>query len=82
MQQTNMLINVSWIAEMPLFIPIIIVAVLCAILGTITGLAIAVLKVPHIATLSMQLVLYVHLQFILIDPLMVHNQLVYIKEND
>lgn len=60
MQQTEYAYKMyPGLAEMPLFIPIIIVAVLCAILGTITGLAIAVLKVPPIiATLSMQLVLY------------------------
>ncbi|HKL99546.1 MAG TPA: galactose/methyl galactoside ABC transporter permease MglC [Mobilitalea sp.] len=47
------------LGELPLIIPILVVAVICAILGTITGLSIAVLKVPPIiATLSMQLVLY------------------------
>lgn len=47
------------LAEMPLIVPILIVAVMCAILGALTGLTIAVLKVPPIiATLSMQLALY------------------------
>lgn len=47
------------LAELPLIVPILVVAVLCAIIGTITGLTIAVLKVPPIiATLSMQLALY------------------------
>lgn len=47
------------LAEMPLIVPILIVAVMCAILGSLTGIAIAVFKVPPIiATLSMQLALY------------------------
>lgn len=45
--------------ELPLIVPILLVMVLCAVLGTLTGLTIAVLKVPPIiATLSMQLALY------------------------
>jgi methyl-galactoside transport system permease protein len=45
--------------ELPLIVPILLVIVICAILGVITGITIAVLKVPPIiATLAMQLVLY------------------------
>lgn len=60
MQQTDYAYKMyPELAELPLIIPILVVAVLCAILGTITGLTIAVLKVPPIiATLSMQLALY------------------------
>lgn len=60
MQQTEYAYKMyPGLAEMPLIVPILIAMVLCAILGVITGLTIAVLKVPPIiATLSMQLVLY------------------------
>jgi methyl-galactoside transport system permease protein len=60
MQQTDYAYKMyPQLAEMPLIVPILLVMVLCAILGTITGLTIAVLKVPPIiATLSMQLALY------------------------
>lgn len=60
MQQTEYAYKMyPGLAEMPLMIPILLVAAICAVLGMITGLAIAVLKVPPIiATLSMQLVLY------------------------
>lgn len=60
MQQTNYAYKMyPNLAELPLIVPILVVAVMCAILGTITGLAIAILKVPPIiATLSMQLALY------------------------
>lgn len=60
MQQTSYAYKMyPELAELPLIIPILVVAVVCAILGTITGLTIAVLKVPPIiATLSMQLALY------------------------
>jgi methyl-galactoside transport system permease protein len=45
--------------ELPIIVPVIIVIVLCAILGTMTGMAISLLKVPPIiATLAMQLILY------------------------
>lgn len=45
--------------ELPLIVPILLVIVICALLGAITGTAIAVLKVPPIiATLAMQLILY------------------------
>ncbi|MFA9464895.1 MAG: galactose/methyl galactoside ABC transporter permease MglC [Velocimicrobium sp.] len=45
--------------ELPLIVPILIVVVLCAILGSLTGIAVALLKVPPIiATLAMQLILY------------------------
>ncbi|PPK74519.1 monosaccharide ABC transporter membrane protein (CUT2 family) [Lacrimispora xylanisolvens] len=47
------------LSELPLIVPILLVIVICAILGAITGTAIAVLKVPPIiATLAMQLILY------------------------
>lgn len=47
------------LAELPLIVPILVVMVLCALLGTITGIAVALLKVPPIiATLAMQLILY------------------------
>ncbi|MDD3139027.1 MAG: galactose/methyl galactoside ABC transporter permease MglC [Lachnospiraceae bacterium] len=45
--------------ELPLIVPILLVIVLCAILGTLTGIAVSLLKVPPIiATLAMQLILY------------------------
>ncbi len=45
--------------ELPIIIPILLVMVLCAILGCITGVAVAIFKVPpFIATLAMMLVLY------------------------
>ena len=45
--------------ELPLIIPILVVVVLCMLLGTFTGIAVSLLKVPPIiATLAMQLILY------------------------
>ncbi|MDD2972784.1 MAG: galactose/methyl galactoside ABC transporter permease MglC [Lachnospiraceae bacterium] len=45
--------------ELPLIVPVLLVVVLCAILGTLTGIAVSLLKVPPIiATLAMQLILY------------------------
>jgi methyl-galactoside transport system permease protein len=47
------------LAELPIIVPVLVVAVLCAVLGCLTGVAVAVLKVPPIiATLAMQLILY------------------------
>ena len=45
--------------ELPLIVPILVVVVLCLLLGTLTGIAVSLLKVPPIiATLAMQLILY------------------------
>lgn len=45
--------------ELPLIVPILLVVVLCALLGALTGMAVSLLKVPPIiATLAMQLILY------------------------
>lgn len=45
--------------ELPLIVPLITVVVICALLGMISGICVAVLKVPPIiATLAMQLILY------------------------
>lgn len=45
--------------ELPIFVPILLVMVLCAVLGLITGVAVAIFKVPpFIATLAMMLILY------------------------
>ncbi len=47
------------LAEMPIIVPILVVAATCGILGGITGVAVAIFKVPpFIATLAMQLILY------------------------
>ena len=45
--------------ELPIIVPLLIVVVICAVLGAISGACVAILKVPPIiATLAMQLVLY------------------------
>ena len=45
--------------ELPLIVPIVVVIVICIILGSLTGITVALLKVPPIiATLAMQLILY------------------------
>lgn len=45
--------------ELPLIVPLVTVVVICALLGMISGICVAVLKVPPIiATLAMQLILY------------------------
>lgn len=45
--------------QLPIIVPLMVVIVLCAMLGVISGICIAYLKVPSIiATLAMQLVLY------------------------
>jgi len=45
--------------ELPIFVPIILVIVLCGLLAAISGVVIAKFKVPpFIATLAMQLILY------------------------
>lgn len=47
------------LADMPIIVPILVVAATCGILGGITGVAVAIFKVPpFIATLAMQLILY------------------------
>lgn len=47
------------LAELPLIVPLLLVVALCAVLGLLSGVCVAVLKVPPIiATLAMQLVLY------------------------
>ncbi len=45
--------------ELPIFVPILLVMAICAGLGLITGVAVAIFKVPpFIATLAMMLILY------------------------
>lgn len=45
--------------ELPIIVPILLVMAICGILGAITGVAVAVFKVPSfIASLSMMLILY------------------------
>lgn len=45
--------------DLPIIVPVLVVVLLCAVLGGITGTAVAVFKVPpFIATLAMQLILY------------------------
>ena len=45
--------------ELPIIVPLLTVVVICAVLGMISGICVAVLKVPPIiATLAMQLILY------------------------
>lgn len=45
--------------ELPVIVPILLVMVICALLGTITGVAVSIFKVPpFIATLAMSLILY------------------------
>jgi methyl-galactoside transport system permease protein len=45
--------------QLPVIVPLLIIMVMCAMLGVISGICIAYLKVPSIiATLAMQLVLY------------------------
>lgn len=45
--------------ELPIYVPILVVMAICALLGLITGLAVAIFKVPpFIATLAMSLILY------------------------
>ena len=45
--------------ELPIIVPILVVMLICAILGGITGLTVAIFKVPpFVATLAMSLVLY------------------------
>lgn len=47
------------LATLPIIVPILIVVGVCALLGVITGVAIAIFKVPpFIATLAMSLILY------------------------
>jgi methyl-galactoside transport system permease protein len=47
------------LSEMPIIVPILLVMAICGILGAITGLAVAIFKVPSfIASLSMMLILY------------------------
>ncbi len=47
------------LAELPIIVPLLVVVVICAVLGMLSGICVAVLKVPPIiATLAMQLVLY------------------------
>ena len=51
------------LAELPVIVPFLVVAAICAVLGMLSGICVAVLKVPPIidriiATLAMQLVLY------------------------
>lgn len=47
------------LATLPIIVPILIVVSVCALLGVITGVAIAIFKVPpFIATLAMSLILY------------------------
>ena len=44
--------------ELPIIVPLLTVVVICAVLGMISGICVAVLKVPPIiATLAMQLIL-------------------------
>ena len=45
--------------ELPIIVPLLVVAAICAVCGTLSGLCVAQLKVPPIiATLAMQLILY------------------------
>ena len=45
--------------ELPIIVPILLVMVICALFGLITGLAVSIFKVPpFIATLAMSLILY------------------------
>lgn len=45
--------------ELPIIVPILLVMLVCAILGCITGITVAIFKVPpFIATLAMMLILY------------------------
>jgi len=45
--------------ELPIIVPILLVMVICAVLGLITGVAVSIFKVPpFIATLAMSLILY------------------------
>lgn len=45
--------------ELPIIVPLLLVLMVCLVLGGISGLAVAVFKVPpFIATLAMQLILY------------------------
>jgi len=45
--------------ELPIIVPILVVVILCAVFGSISGICVAFLKVPPIiATLAMQLILY------------------------
>lgn len=47
------------LAELPVIVPLLLVMAICAVLGMISGICVAVLKVPPIiATLAMQLCLY------------------------
>jgi methyl-galactoside transport system permease protein len=45
--------------ELPIYVPILVVMLVCAVLGLITGLTVAIFKVPpFISTLAMSLILY------------------------
>jgi len=47
------------LAKLPLIVPLLVVMLLCLIFGTVSGLAVAIFRVPpFIATLGMQLILY------------------------
>lgn len=47
------------IGELPIIVPILLVAVICGLMGALTGIEISIFKVPpFIATLAMQLILY------------------------
>lgn len=49
----------SGLAELPIIVPILFVMLICAILGGVTGITVAIFKVPpFVATLAMQLILY------------------------
>lgn len=49
----------SELAELPIIVPILFVMLICAILGGVTGITVAIFKVPpFVATLAMQLILY------------------------
>ncbi|HEX3016955.1 MAG TPA: galactose/methyl galactoside ABC transporter permease MglC [Caproicibacter sp.] len=47
------------LADLPIFVPFLVVMLICAALGAISGFAVAIFKVPpFIATLGMSLILY------------------------
>lgn len=47
------------LADLPIFVPFLVVMIICAALGAISGFAVAIFKVPpFIATLGMSLILY------------------------
>jgi len=47
------------LAELPIFVPFLVVMAICAVAGMISGIAVSIFKVPpFVATLAMQLVLY------------------------